>query len=108
MADANAIRRIFTNLIQNVLKHNGKNFSVVLRQKGNRVITSFENDAPQLGEEDAQRLFERFYTADRMRSGQNTGLGLAIVKELAEGMNGIIGAELRNNRLCITISWHSI
>ena len=30
--------------------------------------------------EDLSRVFERFYTADQMRTGQNTGLGLAIVK----------------------------
>ena len=107
IVDANAVRRIFTNLIQNVLKHDGKNFSVTLKQEDGLIVTAFANDAPQLGQEDAEHLFERFYTADRMRSGQNTGLGLAIVKELAEKMNARANAELTDGRLNIEVVWET-
>lgn len=107
VADENAVRRVFTNLIQNALKHNGGNFSVSLKSCGGSIFTDFENDAPQLKEEDAEHLFERFYTADRVRSGQNTGLGLAIVKELIEGMDGQIDAKIKNGRLRFSVRWKS-
>ena len=40
-----------------------------------------------------KKVFERFFTADRMRSGQNTGLGLAITKILVEKQGHEIESE---------------
>lgn len=105
LADAEAARRVFTNLISNVLKHDGTNFAVSLRREGDHLVTAFANDAPHLTQEDLPHLFERFYSADRMRSGRNTGLGLAIVRELAEGMRACARADLDHGRLRIEIVW---
>lgn len=44
------------------------------------MVTVFKNEAGGLTESDIASIFDRFFTADRMRTGQNTGLGLAIVK----------------------------
>lgn len=49
------------------------------------------------------RLFERFYKADTVRSKNSTGLGLAIAKELIIRMNGSIEAELIKNEFRIVI-----
>ena len=53
----------------------------------------------------AARLFDRFFTADRMRTGQNTGLGLAIVKALCEKMGGRVSARLESGVLTIETRW---
>lgn len=105
IADENAVKRIFSNLIQNVLKHGSRQLIVSLKQSKNCIITSFTNNAPDLKEEDVEHLFERFYTADRMRSGRNTGLGLAITKSLAEELGCIISAEFKDEKLSIIIKW---
>lgn len=105
IADENAVKRIFSNLIQNVLKHGSGLIKVDLKQSKNYIITSFTNNAPDLKNEDVAHLFERFYTADRMRSGRNTGLGLAITKSLAEELGCTIGAELKDKKLSIIIKW---
>lgn len=105
IADENAVKRIFSNLIQNVLKHGSGLIKVDLKQSKNYIITSFTNNAPDLKDEDVAHLFERFYTADRMRSGRNTGLGLAITKSLAEELGCTIGAELKDKKLSIIIKW---
>lgn len=105
IADENAVRRIFSNLIQNILKHGSKFVTVELTQSANHITTTFTNGAPGLLEEDVAHLFERFYTADRMRSGKNTGLGLAITKSLAEQMGAKINVELKKEKLSIIIRW---
>jgi len=105
IADENAVRRIFSNLIQNILKYGNEYVFISLKQDKDYVITTFTNDAPDLSEEDSKHLFERFFTVDRTRTGAGTGLGLAITKQLVEQMGHNISIELSNGRLSIIIKW---
>ena len=93
--------------MQNALRYAHSRISVRLYQSGDQVTLEMSNDAPGLTQEDADRLFERFFTADRVRSGQNTGLGLAITKTLAEQMGGSVYAELSQETLTIRVLWLS-
>ena len=103
--DKNATERIFSNLIQNILKHAKGDLEIYLSKRDNYIITQFINDAPDLKEEDVKRIFERFFTSDRMRTGRNTGLGLAITKILVEKQGHEIWAEKLKGKLIINIKW---
>lgn len=105
IADENAVKRIFSNLIQNMIKYSNELISISLKQDGDTLILRFTNDASNLKEDDVKHLFQRFFTTDRTRSGKNTGLGLAIAKELVEQMNQEIHANIWENKLNIIIKW---
>lgn len=105
LADPGAVTRILTNLIGNALKHGRASLSIRLYASGEQLVTAFSNDAPDLSPEDLSRVFERFYTADQMRTGQNTGLGLAIVKALAQRMGHTPFAELENGSFTVGVRW---
>ena len=105
IADENAVKRIISNLIQNILKHSKGLVHISNTQEKGYISMIFENSAPDLSQEDVSHLFERFFTADRMRTGNSTGLGLAITKQLVEQMGHTIYASLDNGLLSIEIKW---
>jgi len=70
-------------------------------------VTSFRNGCQGLAEEDLPHVFDRFYTADKTRTGRNTGLGLAIVKTLTQQMGGEASAALEGERFTVTVSWRA-
>lgn len=106
--DRNAVVRVFSNLLTNALKHGSDHLNVSLRREGNRVVSEFSNGAPGMTDEDANHVFERFYTADRMRTGQNTGLGMAIVKALVEQMGHEVSVDLQNGEFTVSVSWKTV
>lgn len=105
IGDKAAFSRIFSNLLQNMLKHGQAPYAVSARKEKEGMVFRFSNGAPHLTEEDATQLFRRFFTADRMRSGENTGLGLSIVKEFTEQMNGTAEVTLDGGILAFTLRW---
>ena len=105
IADENAVRRIFSNLIENALKYGNKFVSISLEEDKDYIITTFTNDAPNLKEENINHIFDRFFTADTTRSDKSTGLGLAITRELVEQMGHDISASITDGKINIVIKW---
>ncbi|MFG6353021.1 MAG: HAMP domain-containing histidine kinase, partial [Oscillospiraceae bacterium] len=104
-ADSGAVTRIFSNLLTNALRHGTGVLSMKLYREGNQIVSAFSNRAEELTAEDAAHVFERFYTADKMRTGQSTGLGLAIVKALAERMGHSAGARWTDGVFTVEVRW---
>ena len=105
LGDKQALNRIFTNLIENIIKHGEGEVKISLKKKNTYIVMEFSNKAEDLESKDVNRIFEKFFTKDRMRTGQNTGLGLAIVKLLVEKQGQKIEAKKVGNRLVINIIW---
>ena len=104
-ADSGAVARIFSNLLTNALRHGSDTLSVRLYREDGVLVSSFSNRADGLTAEDADHVFERFYTADKMRTGQSTGLGLAIVRALAERMGHTAAARWEDGRFTVEVRW---
>ncbi|MBU3135765.1 HAMP domain-containing histidine kinase [Clostridium gasigenes] len=105
IGDNIATKRVISNLVQNIIKYGEGDVIFSLKRNGDYVVTIFENKAEKITKEDVEKLFERFFTADRSRTGKGTGLGLAITKELVQQMGHEIKAELIGDRLRTTITW---
>lgn len=103
IADENAIIRVFTNIFQNALKHGNKTMVISQRQEAGMIISTFSNRVENFTQEDLEHVFDRFFTVDRMRTGQNTGLGLTIVKKLTESMGHEVSASLEDEVFTIEV-----
>lgn len=95
-ADAVRLEQILTNLVDNAVKFNRVEGSVVVahEQKDGKDSIRVTDTGEGISGEHLQRIFERFYRTDRARSSEvgGTGLGLAIVKHLARLHGGEVSA----------------
>lgn len=98
--DAEAVRRIFDNILSNAVKYSDGDLVVALSQDGN---IRFSNTAKSLAAVEVERLFDRYYTVETGR--RSTGLGLAIAKHLTEEMGGKIFAEYADSKLRVRVSF---
>lgn len=103
--DASAAMRVFTNLIRNALDHGEGTLSIRAYREGNEIITAFQNGSGDLTAEAAEHVFDRSFTSDKNRTGQNAGLGLAIVKALADQMGCGAEAVLRDGKFTLAVHW---
>lgn len=95
-ADADALRQVLTNLLDNALRYTppGGKITCRARHDGGNVVVSVTDTGSGIGSDHLPRIFERFYRADASRSRDEggTGLGLAIVKHLVEAHGGQVRA----------------
>jgi two-component system phosphate regulon sensor histidine kinase PhoR len=91
-ADADRVRQVFFNLIDNALKYGkpGGNVHVSAVLKPEQVEFAVRDDGPGIPPDAQARIFERFYRVDKARSREQggTGLGLAIVKHVVQAHGG--------------------
>ena len=95
MVDADRIRQVIINLVHNAIKFTpaGGQVSVTARCVHDSVMVAVADTGIGIPSSDLPRIFERFYKADRARSGGGTGLGLAIAKHTIQAHNGHIWVE---------------
>ena len=97
VGDDHRLRQVVGNLLANARVHTppGTAVHVSLRTAGDRVRLEVADDGPGLGPEEAARVFERFYRADkaRTRARGGSGLGLSIVAAVAEAHGGWVSVD---------------
>jgi len=89
-SDPRRLERIVANLVGNALEHGGREVAVRVGRDGVGPFVEVSDRGPGIAREDLAHLFDRFYKADRSRTGQGTGLGLAIALENARLLGGDI------------------
>lgn len=103
-ADPLLLARLFSNLIDNALKHARSCVTISARVVDDRYEIEIKDDGPGIPKEAQQHIFERFYRADRSRSGHGNefvgsgaGLGLAISRWIAQSHGGDLSLLSSNN-----------
>ncbi|SLN40138.1 Alkaline phosphatase synthesis sensor protein PhoR [Falsiruegeria litorea R37] len=104
MGDADQMRQVFTNLIENAIKYGGSGRRVDIKLtererdvavRGPSARIQVIDHGPGIDPVHLPRLTERFYRADSHRSRElgGTGLGLAIVKHIINRHRGRMRVE---------------
>lgn len=95
LADAPRLEQVLVNLLHNAIRFTSSGGRVTLGAalQGAEVVFSVQDTGLGIPAVDLPRIFERFYKADRSRSGGGTGLGLAIARHLVEAHGGRIWVE---------------
>jgi signal transduction histidine kinase len=87
VTDPRRLERIVANLVGNAVEHGGGNVTVRVGANGTVEVS---DTGPGIPADHLPHVFERFYKADRARTGGGSGLGLAIALENAR----LLGAQL--------------
>ena len=108
VGDEARLRQVLAHLVGNALQHTPAGTPVTVRVEtapptGSRrgtVAVTVADRGPGMSEDDAARVFERFYRADpsRSRNEGGTGLGLAIVSALVAGHDGTVSVDTAPGR----------
>ena len=87
--DPMALRRLFTNLLENAVKFGSRARARVFHDEAYAVV-EIADDGPGIPPTDIERVFEPFYRREPSRSRQTggIGLGLAVVRSIARGHGG--------------------
>jgi two-component system OmpR family sensor kinase len=101
LGDRERLRQIVDNLLGNVRAHTpaGTPARVRVSSVDGTAAIRVEDSGPGLGDEDAERVFERFYRADesRSRASGGVGLGLSIVEAVAHAHGGTVEVRSEGN-----------
>jgi two-component system OmpR family sensor kinase len=94
LGDEPRIRQVLSNLVANALQHTPTSAAVTVRvgTDGDDAVLEVADKGPGMGQEDASRVFERFYRTDssRARASGGIGLGLSIVDSLVHAHGGLV------------------
>ena len=93
--DGDRIRQALVNLAHNAIKfnHPGGRVTMSTRASGKAIVVSVSDTGIGISKEDLPHVFERFYKADKARTGGGSGLGLAIAKHIVQAHGGSIWAQ---------------
>ena len=95
--DAERLRQLFGNLLDNSLKYTdpGGELRIKIWKECDKVLIDVQDSAPGVADEELARLFERLYRVEssRSRATGGAGLGLAICRNIVEAHEGTITAK---------------
>ena len=107
MGDPVALRRLFSNLIDNALRY-GSEAEVGLAAHEEMIEVHIDDNGPGIPEAERQAVFEPFYRLEQSRSRETggSGLGLAIARQIVDAHGGaiaIVASPQGGARIAVTL-----
>lgn len=102
--DEDQIEQVFTNLIDNAIRHtdSGGTVKVTVETNADEMHVMVTDSGSGIPEADLPFVFERFYKADKSRTRntkkKGTGLGLSIAKNIINAHHGSISVQSKLNQ----------
>ena len=96
------INRAVINLVDNAIRYGKENgrIDLLLEAAGKGALITVRDDGPGLTPEEQQRVFTRFWRADKSRSTPGSGIGLALVSSIAHAHGGSVQVESASGEGC--------
>ena len=93
-ADGVLLEQVFFNLLENATKYTppGSPLEITARKAESAVLVEVADRGPGLGEDEEQRIFEKFYRGQKRGATGGAGLGLSICKGIILAHGGRIWA----------------
>lgn len=104
--DPDTLAQVFRNLIDNAILHggDGKFLGMHLRVASESVKIEIEDRGKGISAEELERVFDRFYRADKSRRSNGMGIGLSLSQEIAARHGGkITVCSVPNERTVFTV-----
>lgn len=105
-ADADCVTQLTSILLDNAIKYTSEDDSIIVKvfEEQKNAFLSVSNTGTQISDEEAPRLFERFYRAENSRSRETGGygIGLSIAKSIMDSHGGKIFASSGDNEITFT------
>lgn len=97
LADPDAIRQAFSNIIDNAIKYSPqtRQLRILAETVGSKVRISFQDAGIGIPQDQLRKIFRAFHQLDSRlaRCSEGCGLGLNIVREIAKAHQGSVWAE---------------
>lgn len=96
-ADADRLRQVLANLLDNAVKYTpeGGRVTVGARREGEQVVITVSDTGVGIPPEELPQVWERLFRGDRSRSTPGLGLGLSLVRAIVQAHGGSVAAESR-------------
>lgn len=105
--NAEEIKELLSILLDNAIKHSAKKGNIVVKLKTdkNNIILEVKNKGIPIPKDEEEKIFERFYRADKSRNRNENryGLGLAIAKAITTNHGGKISASSKDGYTTFTV-----
>jgi signal transduction histidine kinase len=94
-ADADRMRQVLANLLDNAVKYTppGGRVRVMAERVGEAVLVTVADSGEGISPEEIPRIFDRLYRADKSRSKRGLGLGLSLVRAVLHAHGGSIDVQ---------------
>jgi two-component system sensor histidine kinase KdpD len=108
--DQGQIEKVVMNLLENAIKYSPPGSALHLHGGAydGQALFTIRDEGPGLEPGDEERVFDKFYRADRTRSIRGTGLGLSICRAIIREHGGAIGASPVNAEKCGAEFWFTL